>query len=141
MTWRRAAAFLPGVGVALLPKLTCPMCWPAYAGLLTTLGLGFLLSERYLFGVTALFLLISVGALAFRYRERRGIAPVTLGIIGAATLLVGKFHFELTAAMYAGVSILVAASVWNSWPKRSAQSCPEYAPRGDELIQLSVKGR
>ena len=80
MTWKRAAAFIPGVGVALLPKLTCPMCWPAYAGLLTTLGLGFLLSERYLFAVTAVFLLMSVGALTFRYRERRGIAPAVVGL-------------------------------------------------------------
>ena len=141
MRWKSAAAFLPGVGVTLLPKLTCPMCWPAYAGLLTTLGLGFLLSERYLFGVTAALLLISVGALAFRCRERRGIAPVALGLLGAATGLVGKFHFESTAAMYAGLSILVAASVWNSWPKGSTQSCPQCAPRGDDLIQLSVKGR
>lgn len=56
MTWKRAAAFLPGIGVSLLPKLTRPMCWPAYAGLLTTLGLGFLMSGRYLFGVTVVFL-------------------------------------------------------------------------------------
>jgi hypothetical protein len=41
MTWKRTAAFLLGVGVALLRKLTCPMCAQAYAGLLTTLGLGF----------------------------------------------------------------------------------------------------
>ena len=141
MTWKRAAAFLPGLGVALLPKLTCPMCWPAYAGLLTTLGLGFLLSERYLFGVTALFLLISVGALAFRYRERRGIVPAVLGLSGAAAVLIGKFHFESIAAMYTGLSVLIAASLWNSWPKRSTQSCPQCAPGGDELIQLSAQGR
>lgn len=140
MTWKRSAAFLPGVGVALLPKLTCPMCWPAYAGLLTTLGLGFLLSERYLLWVTAVFLFVSVVALAFRYHERRGIAPAVLGLAGAAIVLVGKFQFESMAAMYAGLSVLVSASVWNSWPKRSMQSCPQCAPGGDELIQLSVKG-
>jgi hypothetical protein len=33
---------LPAVGVAMLPNLTCPACWPAYAGLLSTIGLGFL---------------------------------------------------------------------------------------------------
>src|SRR5216683_1611075 len=91
MTWKRAVAVLPGVGVSLLPKLTCPMCWPAYAGLLTTLGLGFLISERYLFGVTAAFLLVSVGALAFRARERRGYGPSALGFAGTAVVLFGKF--------------------------------------------------
>ena len=100
-----------------------------------------ILSERYLFGVTALFLLISVGALAFRYRERRGIVPAVLGLSGAAAVLIGKFHFESIAAMYTGLSVLIAASLWNSWPKRSTQSCPQCAPGGDELIQLSAKGR
>lgn len=132
MTWKSFGAVLPGVGASLLPKLTCPMCWPAYAGLLTSLGLGFLMSERYLFGVTTVFLSMSVGALAFRHRERRGIAPAVLGLIGAAVVLVGKFRFESMTAMYAGLTVLIAASLWNSWPRRSA---------GDELVQLSVKRR
>ena len=132
MTWKRVAAVLPGVGVSLLPKLTCPLCWPAYAGLLTTLGLGFLMSERYLFGVTTIFLIVSVSALAFRYRERRGIIPALLGIAGAAAVLVGKFRFESMPAMYAGLSVLIAASIWNSWPRRST---------GEVLVQLRVKGR
>ena len=132
MTWKRVAAVLPGVGASLLPKLTCPMCWPAYAGLLSALGLGFLMSERYLFGVTTVFLIISVGALAFRFRERRGVAPAILGFAGAAVVLVGKFGSESTPAIYAGLSVLIAASLWNSWPRRSA---------GNELVQLSVKGR
>lgn len=132
MTWKTFGAVLPGVGASLLPKLTCPLCWPAYAGLLTSLGLGCLMSERYLFGVTSVFLIISVGALAFRYRERRGIAPAVLGLIGAAMVLAGKFRFESMRAMYAGLSVLIAASLWNSWPRRSA---------GDELVQLSVKRR
>jgi hypothetical protein len=29
---RGMLALLPAIGVALLPKLTCPACWPAYAG-------------------------------------------------------------------------------------------------------------
>ena len=53
MTWRRVVAVLPGVGVSLLPKLTCPMCWPAYAGLLSAVGLGFLISSQYLLGLFA----------------------------------------------------------------------------------------
>jgi hypothetical protein len=99
------------------------------------------MSERYLFGVTAAFLLISVGALALRSRERRGSAPALLGVTGAAVVLIGKFQFESMNAMYAGLAILIAASLWNSWPRRSTKSCPQCAPRGDELIQLSVKGR
>jgi mercuric ion transport protein len=141
MTWKRAAAVLPGVGVSLLPKLTCPMCWPAYAGLLTTLGLGFLISERYLFGITAAFLLVSVGALAFRARERRGYPPSIFGLTGAALVLFGKFHSASISTMYAGLGLLIAASLWNSWPRRPAESCPQCATGGDEVIQLSAKER
>ncbi len=132
MTWKSFAAVLPGVGASLLPKLACPMCWPAYAGLLTAIGLGFLMSERYLFGVTTVFLILSAGALAFRHRERRGLAPAVLGLAGATVVLVGKFRFESMPAIYAGLSVLIAASLWNSWPRR---------PACDGLVQLSVKRR
>ncbi len=29
---------LPGVFASVLPNLACPACWPAYAGLLTSVG-------------------------------------------------------------------------------------------------------
>jgi mercuric ion transport protein len=34
-------ASLPALGTALLPKLACPLCWPAYSALLCAVGLGF----------------------------------------------------------------------------------------------------
>jgi hypothetical protein len=95
-----------GSQVSLLPKLTCPMCWPAYAALFTTLGLGFLISARYLFAVTAALLLLSAGTLAFRARERRGYGPASLGLLGAAMTLFGKFQFESLPSMYSGFSFL-----------------------------------
>lgn len=140
MTWRRTVAVLPGIGVALLPKLTCPMCWPAYATLLTTLGLGFLISAHYLFAVTALLLLLSIGALAFRAHERRGYSPAVLGIFGAAVTLLGKFQFESLPAMYSGVVLLVAASVWNIWPQRAATECPKCVPSDSRLYNLERTG-
>lgn len=140
-TWKRCLAVAPAIGVAFLPKLTCPMCWPAYAALLTTLGVSFLISERYLFGVTAFFLLLSVGALAFRARARRGRGPALLGLGGSAAVLFGKFGLDSTAVMYAGLGLLIAATLWNNWPQRPAESCPQCAPGGDELIQLSAKER
>ena len=54
---------VPAVGISLLPKLACPACWPAYAGLLSAVGLGFLINATYLFPLTALFLVVAVGAL------------------------------------------------------------------------------
>lgn len=128
--WFTNFAVLPGIGVALLPKLGCPACWPAYAGLLSAIGLGFLVEEKFLLALTAIFLGLSVGTLAFRARTRRGYGPFLLGVAAAALVLGGKFVLNLNLIMYAGVGVLVVASIWNSWPKRSARngSCPSCVP-------------
>src|SRR5215475_13357363 len=102
-TWKQSLMTIPGVSVSLLPKLACPFCWPAYAGLLSSVGLGFLMSTKYLFPITAAFLLIAVGALAFRAHGRRGYGPFVLGLSAAAGVLVGKFWWKSNPAMYAAV--------------------------------------
>jgi mercuric ion transport protein len=124
------AMLLPAVGLALLPKVACPACWPASAGVLSTLGLGFLLDTSVLLPLTAVFLAIAVGALAFRARRRRGFAPFALGVASAIIVLVGKFAFESDHAMYGGLGLLVGASLWNSWPRRrtAAAACTACVP-------------
>ena len=89
--WRLNGALLPSVGVAFLPKLACPACWPAYAGLFSALGLGFFDYTPLLLPLTALFLLIAVTALAYRARQRRGYSPFLLGVLAAGTLCIGPF--------------------------------------------------
>lgn len=127
--WRRNLALLPGVGFALLPKLACPACWPAYAGILGSLGLGFLIGTRWLLPLTAVFLAVAVGALAYRARERHGLQPFALGIAAAGLVLAGRFAFDSESAIYGGLALLVTASFWNTWPVRgpSGASCPACA--------------
>jgi mercuric ion transport protein len=125
MTWRRTVAILPGIGVSLMPKLICPLCWPAYAGLLSAVGLGFLVSARNLLFVTELFLIMAVAALAFRARRRRGYGPAVMGIAASTAVLLGKFYLESPATAYAAVFVLIAASVWNSWPVKETAACPQ----------------
>ncbi len=124
--WRSSLAAVPGIAFAFLPKLACPACWPAYAGLLGSVGLGFLLDTAYLFPLTAVFLVLAVGALAFRAPTRRGYAPFGVGLAAAIVVLVGKFFFDSSTAMYGGIGLLVAASLWNAWPqtKGDAGFCP-----------------
>jgi hypothetical protein len=119
-TWRQNLLTIPGIGASLLPKLACPLCWPAYAGLLGSVGLGFLISAKYLLPVTATFLALAVGALAFRAKHRHGYGPFALGIVSAAGVLIGKFAWESNPTVYATVGLLVIASVWNAWPHRIA---------------------
>ena len=133
MTWRRTASVLPGIGVALMPKLICPLCWPAYAGLLSSVGLGFLINSRNLMIVTALFLIVAVTALAFRARQRRGYGLALAGLAASIVIVLGKFYLESPATMYAALGILIAASIWNSWPVRLTASSPQCANEATEL--------
>ncbi|HHH31519.1 MAG TPA: MerC domain-containing protein, partial [Polyangiaceae bacterium] len=121
-SWSRAAALAPSVGVALLPKIACPACWPAYAGVLSTFGVTFLIDSRYLFALTAVFLTVALFFLGFRASRRRGYGPLAIGALASAFLLVGKFYFESDTAMFTGVGMLMGASFWNSWPRKLAAS-------------------
>lgn len=120
-------AILPAIGVAMLPKLACPACWPAYAGLLSALGLGFLIEGRYLFPLTVAFLAVAVAALGFRAKGRNGYGPFVVGALAAATVVIGKFQFESDFTIYAGLAVLIGASIWNTWPKRKTTGCPACA--------------
>jgi len=108
---------LPGIGVSLLPKVACPLCWPAYAGLLSSVGLGFLLSGTYLLALTAGFLMIAVAALGYGARERRGYGPLALGLAASGVVLTMKFALESNIGVFLGVGLLVVASLWNIWPR------------------------
>lgn len=90
--WKRSLATLPGIGVSLLPKLMCPMCWPAYAGLASALGLGFLISAKYLLPLTIAFLAVTGVALGFRALQHHGYGPLWLGLVTAGIILTGKFY-------------------------------------------------
>jgi hypothetical protein len=130
--WRNTLAVLPALGTALLPKLTCPACWPAYAGLLSLLGLGFVNYTPYLLPLSALFLIVAIGSLAVGAKHRRGYAPFIFGILSAVMVIIGKFILEADWAMYGGIALLMGASLWNSWPQRRTESgsCSACVPAG-----------
>jgi mercuric ion transport protein len=123
-TWRQGLLAAPGIGIALLPKLACPLCWPAYAAVLSSVGLGFLISTAYLVPLTIVFLILTLIALAFGAKQRRGYGPLGLGLIGSAAVLIGKFNLESTPTFQTGIGILVVAAIWNVWPRRVVESCP-----------------
>lgn len=140
MTLRRGLGVLPGIGVSLLPKLMCPACWPAYAGIVSALGLGFLISDKYLLPLTVAFLTVSTATLGFRAARRHGYGPFYVGLLAAAAIVISKFYFDAERATYAGVALLVAASIWNSWPQRVATpSCPACIPAGVGFNQRNAQ--
>jgi mercuric ion transport protein len=134
-TPKRNLLTLPGILLSVLRIGGCPACWPVYAGILSSLGLSFLLSSHYLVPLTALFLLIALFTLGFRARTRRGYGPFAAGLIAAALILGGKFSLEANALAYFGLALLISSSFWNSWPQKTvAARCPKCAPSDAELI-------
>lgn len=136
-------AMVPGVLVALLPKVTCPACWPAYAGVLSALGLSFLLQTAWLLPLTLVSLSGAIAVLAWGWRRGRGAGPLALGAVAALVAVVGKFALEIDALLYGGIAALVVASLWNAFAKRNepAGSCPACVsadpPAADGLVGIT----
>ncbi len=99
---------------------------PAYAGLISSMGLAFLLNTVYLLPVMAVGLFLALGALAFRAQRRHGLGPFILGTAAAIMLLIAKFVMDSTWGVYSGIALLIGASIWNAWPKgaRSNSAAP-----------------
>ncbi len=126
--WRMALAAAPSFGVALLPKLTCAACWPAYAAVLSALGFSFFDYTAYLLPVTVAALALTLISLGWRAKARWGYGPFVLGVAAALTHLIGKFVFDSNFIAYAAVPTLIGAAVWNAWPRMVAvKSCGSCA--------------
>ena len=130
---RSVTAVLSGIGAWLVPAGVCPVCWSAYAGAASSLGLGFTLSTEFLIPLAVVLLAFSLLALGYRARDRRGYGPFVFGVVGALGVLGGKFLFSSEALSYVALAAIVAAGVWNSWPARSAStSCTGACPLTEE---------
>jgi copper chaperone CopZ len=120
---------LPALIVSLLPSATCPLCLAGYTALLSSVGLGFLISSAYLLPLTLVFLVIALTGLAAQAFQRRSWGAFGLGFIGSVLILAGKFLAASDVAVYAGVGLLLAASDW------------KVAPRLAHLVARSMRTR
>jgi mercuric ion transport protein len=117
------------MGTAILPKSVCPACWPAYTGLLSSLGLGFINDTPYLLPVTAGFLMV-VASLGYGAKARPGYTPPLLGLLAAVMMITGKCIVVSDWTVSGGLALLLKASLWNAGPRQSADSraCPVCIP-------------
>ncbi len=125
----------PAVLLAFAPKLACPACWPAYAGLLSAVGLGFLVRTEYLLPLTVAFLVFALASLAYRASTRRGYRPFLAGTLSATALALGKFAMNSDPVFYLGLAGLIGSSLWNSWPRQPSKpaACCPGAPGGPRV--------
>ena len=135
--WGKGWLTAPGISVALLPKLACPLCWPFYSGIISSVGLVFLISTKYLLALTIALLILTLGVLAYHAIQRRKYGPFALGIVGAGAVLIGKFDLESNWVTLTGIGVLVVASAWNMWPLPAVESCSCHS----ESCSCTVGGR
>lgn len=132
--WQAMVAAFPALGVVFLPKLVCPLCFPAYAAILSTLGLEFIDYTPYLVPLTATFLAIVLAVLAFQARRTGNISGLLAGAAAAVIVLAGKFYFESTAVATAGVVLLIIAIVLgNRTRSTTTAACPACVTGGSDL--------
>lgn len=126
--WRAVAASFPAIGTALLPKLTCPLCFPAYAAILSAFGIEFVNYTPYLLPLTAVFLAVAITVLALQMRRTGNIIPLVLGFVASLVVLFAKFGLDSDWLTTTGVVILVAAILIGNRTKSIAVApCPACA--------------
>lgn len=126
--WLRSFGLIPGVLLSLVPSATCPACLAGYAGLLSAVGLGFLLHERLLTPMIVLFLVVGIVSMAWSARAHGRPGPLLLTLLGSAAVVAGRLVWHIHFLLYMGVAFLIGASLFNLWLKR---------PRAAPLVQIA----
>ena len=121
--WFAALAAIPAMLTPLLPALSCPACWPAYAGLLSSLGISFIDYTPYLLPVTGLFLGIALLTLWWKAPQRHGYWPFLTGVLASVMILLDRFVIHSDGVTYTGIGLLLVATLWNIRPVKHAGLC------------------
>ncbi|VAX15912.1 hypothetical protein MNBD_NITROSPINAE02-1285 [hydrothermal vent metagenome] len=126
---KKGLAAVAPFGIAALVPFACPACWPAYIGLMASLGIGVTGVEKYLFPLTAALLLLALAPLFIKGKTTNNYNPFYLGAVAALITLVGMFAIIFEPLQYTGIVLLVAASIWNfrAGKKEGSPPCPACA--------------
>lgn len=119
----RALATAPAAVLALLPSFSCPACLAAYTGVLSSLGLSFMLNERVLAPLIVVFLLLGIVSVGRARRSHGNRGPIAVTLAASALIVVGRLIWHVPPVLYLGAGLLIAATLWNLWLKR-----PKHRP-------------
>lgn len=113
--WPIIGVFSSGVSsiLALIPLVSCPLCWPVYTSFLSALGIGFFNYSPYL--IPLLFgTVVFVCFLMWRnYHFHKQIIPFLLALSGGTLIVLGKILFPSAPLMYAGIVLLLVSTITN----------------------------
>ncbi len=127
-TWRR---WVPRVGaVGSLITTACCIGLPAVVGLVSAIGAGFLIQDRYLQPLLITFLLLTVAASALTFWSHRN--PFPLVVTGLAGVVIYWFIYSnyRVTIVWIGAAVLVAAQAWDVVAIRACVARTTRATRG-----------
>jgi hypothetical protein len=134
---------------ALVAAVAAPCCFPLFAVVAATLGLGALAPyEAIVLYAFQGFALLSLVGLAFAFGRHRRAGPLIVGGISVAILAYAFYHSFYPAILYTGLFGLLAATLWNyissSRPVTSALilqsviTCPHCGHRAEETMPTNA---
>ncbi|MBA3759121.1 MAG: MerC domain-containing protein [Gemmatimonadales bacterium] len=135
----RSLSLLPSVGVAVLSKFTCSFCLGAYAGLLSSLGVGFLATDAGLSGLTAGLLVLGLAGVAWSTRRHRHLGPLGVMLLGSGVLLMARLDQPSPMRLLVGgAALALGASLWNFRLERRHPTCctPVTKASGTQTTRL-----
>jgi len=91
--------------------------------LASSVGLGYFVQTSLLAPLTFACLVAALGFLALRAGKRRFYAPLCLGFVAVAIFLLGRYSLNHESLTYAGLGLLILASLWRSKPKGHGCEC------------------
>lgn len=105
---------LPVIALVLLPK--CPLCLMAWFGIFGSLEVSSWVSDLWGTPLAIGLLSFAIVALVLRaWRSGNG-NPLVIGLLGAGAMLAGKCLFAAPPLLYAGLGLLIGASIWSVRP-------------------------
>ena len=94
----------------------CCLGVTAALSMLTAIGAGFLINDAFLIPLYLGLLALSVWLLYSSARSHGSLTPFWAGLGGALVAFAGLWI--LPALVYAGLTVLIASSVWDFWSAR-----------------------
>ncbi len=110
-------ALLPTVALVMLPK--CPLCLAAWFGIFSYLAASPWFRVAWSLRMIGL-LSLTIVALALRARRTHNLRPLLVSLLGASAVVCRYSLMDVPLLLYAGLGLLVSASLWSSLLKASS---------------------
>lgn len=121
-------------GVGLI-GLLCPVCIPAIAAFLASIGLGFFATKEVVWTLLALFGVLFLLGLFLGFKRHKNPYPLLIGALAFLSIPIGRYVIGVLALTYIGVVVAIGATIWNMTLDKKARSIPYFLspPSHDHL--------